>query len=235
MPFPIAVLISIVVVATTFSAIDKVLFRGLRSAPFGWVGLVASIGLYVVLQNLISLRFGDETQVLHTTPIMEGQQIGDAFVSNSQILIVIISTFLFAGVVFLLENTKLGRAIRGVASNPDMCILLGIDKNLVIGWAIAIGSGLAATGGILSGLDSDINPMMGFRLLLNSVVVMIIGGASGIRCLPLAAIFLALAQHTTAYYLDAKWMDAVAFIILIVYLIWKPLGLGGRHFKKIEI
>jgi len=201
----------------------------------GWVGLVASIGLYVVLQNLISLGFGDETLVLRTAPVMEGQKFGNAFVSNSQILIVIISTFLFASTVMLLEKTKLGHAIRGVASNPDLCILLGIDKNLVIGWAIAIGSGLAATGGILSGLDSDISPTVGFRLLLNSVVVMIIGGTGGIRCLPLAAIFLALAQHTAAYYLDAKWMDSVAFLILIIFLIWKPLGLSGRHFKKIEI
>lgn len=234
-PLPIAVLISIVVVAVALSVIDKVLFRGLRSAPLGWVGLVASIGLYVVLQNLISLGFGDETQALRAAPVMEGHKFGNAFVANSQILIVVISTFLFAGTVLLLEKTKLGHAIRGVASNPDLCAFLGIDKNLVIGWAIAIGSGLAATGGILSGLDSDINPTMGFRLLMNSVVVMIIGGASGISGLPLAALFLALMQHTAAYYLDAKWIDSIAFLILIIFLIWKPLGLSGRHFKKIEI
>lgn len=235
MPFTIAALISVAVVATTQSVFDKVLFRGLRSVSLGWVGLVASIGMYVVLQNLISLGFGDETQVLRTAPVMVGHKLGDAFISNSQILIVVISIFLFASTAVLLEITKLGHAIRGVASNPDLCVLLGIDKNFVIGWTFAIGSALAATGGILSGLDSDINPTAGFRLLMNSVVVMIIGGASGIRGLPLAAIFLALAQHSAAYYLNAKWMDSVAFLILIIFLIWRPLGLSGRHFKKIEI
>jgi branched-chain amino acid transport system permease protein len=212
-----------------------VLFQGFRSAAKSWVGLVASIGLYVLLQNVVSIGFGDETLVLRADPITVGRQVGNAFVTSTQGLIVLASVVLFAGTAALLATTKLGRAIRGVASNPDLCVLLGIEPRRIARWAIGIGSALAALAGTLSGFDSDLTPTMGFRLLMNGVVVMIIGGIGGIGGFPLAALLLALAQHLAAYYLDAKWMDAAAFLILITFLIWKPLGFRGRRLRKVEV
>lgn len=197
--------------------------------------LRASIGLYVVLQNLISLGFGDETLVLRQSPIAVGQKVGDAYVTWPQKLMIVAGGLLFAGTVVLLSTTRLGRGIRGVASNPDLCVLLGLNAARITHWSIGIGSALAAVAGILSALDSDMTPTMGFRLLLNGVIVMIIGGVTSISGFAWAALLLSAAQHLAAYFLDAKWMDTVAFIILIGFLIWKPLGFSGQRLKKVEV
>lgn len=234
-PFLAAVFVSVAVVAIVLLIVDRFVFRGLRRSSLGWAGLVASIGLYVIFQNIISLGFGDETLLLRVTPFVGGGNVWGVVISNSQLLIVIACAILYLCSVLLLGMTKLGLCIRAVASNRDLSVLFGVDGNAVIGRAVVIGSGLGAVSGILYGLDSELAPIMGFRLLMNGVVVMIIGMAGGVLVAPLAAVFLALVQYTAAFYVDAKWMDAVSFVVLIFFLVWKPLGFSGRRVKKIEI
>lgn len=234
---PLLAAICIAVIFTTFGfvVLEKFFFQTLRSGAKSWVGLVASIGVYIVLQNLISMGFGDEPLMLRSGPVVVGHKIGYAYVTGTQELIIVISSVLFASVAMLLAATKLGRGIRGVASNPDLCVILGISPESITRWAVGVGSALAAIAGVLSALDFDMTPTMGFRLLMNGVVVMIIAGVGGIGGFVWASLLLALAQHMAAYYLDAKWMDAVAFLILIGFLIWKPLGFSGRRLKKVEV
>lgn len=235
LPFALALCLAVLITAAVFGLAEKLLFHHFRLSSKSWVGLVASLGFYVVLQNIVSLCFGDETLVLRSTPSAVGQRIGSAHVADAQMVMIVAGAVLFAGTCFLLLATKLGREIRGVASNPDLCVLLGINPGRVTHAAIAIGSLLAAMAGILTGLDSDIAPTIGFRLLMNGVVVMIIAGIGSVGGFVWAALLLALAQHFAAYFLDAKWMEAIAFVILICFLIWKPLGFSGRRLKKVEV
>ncbi|MFZ1545916.1 MAG: hypothetical protein WAT12_02290, partial [Candidatus Nitrotoga sp.] len=90
-------------------------------------------------------------------------------------------------------------------------------------------------GGMLSALDTDMTPTMGFRLMLFGIMVFIIGGMGSYRGLVFGALLLGLCQQIVAHFVDSKWMDAIAFFILIAFLIWKPLGFSGRRLKKIEI
>ncbi len=83
--------------------------------------------------------------------------------------------------------------------------------------------------------DTDMTPTMGFNWLLYAVVAMIIGGMGKMRYLFFGALLLASAQHLSAYYLDSKWMNATAFIILITFLYFKPYGFSGKRLKKAEI
>lgn len=234
-PLLYASCIATATVAAGFFTMEKMLFRKLRNGTKGWVGLVASIGLYVVLQNCIALVFGEETLLLSQHPIALGYRYGDAYITGTQEMIIVIGGALFVSTMMLLWITKLGRAIRGVASNPDLCLLLGMDINLITWWSIAIGSAVGAAGGILLAFDSEMTPMMGFRLLLNGVIVMIISGSETFLSFVGASLILAITQHLAAFFLDAKWMDAISFTILIAFLIWKPLGFRGRRLKKIEV
>jgi branched-chain amino acid transport system permease protein len=235
LPFIPAVGLAAIAAALGFATIETWLFQRLRTSSKGWIGLVASFGLYVVLQNSVSLCFGDETLVLHPRPITVGQRIAGAYLADAQKMMIVVGAVLFASTLILLFATKLGRQIRGVASNPELCILLGINPARIVCSAFAIGSALAAVAGVLAGLDSNITPTMGFRLLMNGVVVMIIAGPESLSGFVRAALLLALAQHFAAYFLDAKWMDAIAFLILIGFLVWKPLGFSGGRLKKGEI
>ena len=78
-------------------------------------------------------------------------------------------------------------------------------------------------------------PTFGFNLLLYGVVAMIIGGVGSTRGLIAGSLLVATAQHLAAYYIDTKWMNAVTYIILILFLIWKPLGFSGNRLKKVEV
>ena len=138
--------------------------------------------------------------------------------------------------MYLLYNySNLGKKIRAVSENTELSSIYGISSNKVILICVGISSALSAIVGILSAMDTNLTPTMGFNLLLYGIVAMIIGGVGSFRGLLMGSLLVAVAQNLVAFYLDTKWMDAVAYIILITFLLWKPLGFSGKRLKKIEI
>jgi len=200
-----------------------------------WKMLIASLGLYVILQNLISLIWGDDTKSVRTWQVKVGHNIFGAYITDVQIITIVVSIVLFAATILFLQYTSLGKQIRAVSSNSELSNIFGISSDRVILWSFIIGSALAAIAGILMALDTDMTPTMGFHIFLYAVVAMIIGGVGSYKGLIGGALLLATAQHLSAYYIDSKWMDATAYVILILFLIWKPLGFSGKRLKKVEI
>jgi branched-subunit amino acid ABC-type transport system permease component len=197
--------------------------------------LITSIGLYVILQNTISLFFGDDTKIINNSEVIVGNQIFGAYITTVQIITIGASVVLFMSVNLFLQYTETGKSIRAVASNPELCNIYGISSNRIILLAFGIGSALAAIAGILSAMDTNMTPTFGFNLLLYGVVAMIIGGVGSTKGLIFGSLLVATAQHLVAYYIDTKWMDAVTYFILIFFLIWKPLGFSGKRLKKVEV
>jgi branched-subunit amino acid ABC-type transport system permease component len=212
------------------------IYRPLRKAGASPMNMmIASLGIYIILQNIISMVWGDDTKSIRTGEIKVGNEIFGAYITDTQIWIIIVSIILFISTLVFLKYTKIGKSIRAVSSNSELSNIFGINSDRVILWSTGIGSALAATAGILVALDIDMTPTMGFNLLLYGVVVMIIGGVGSIKGLIVSALLLASAQHLTAYYIDSKWMDAITYVILILFLLWKPLGFSGKRLKKVEL
>lgn len=235
-PFTVSVALAIAAATLIGVACEVLVYSQMRRRNVSaLVYLIASIGLYVVLQNCISLFFGDDTKIINTAEITVGNQILGAYITTIQIITVFVSIALFIAVNLFLQFTATGKSIRAVASNPELCNIYGISSNKIILIAFGIGSSLAATAGILSALDTNMTPTFGFNLLLYGVVAMIIGGVGSTRGLIAGALLVATAQHLAAYYIDTKWMDAVTYIVLILFLIWKPLGFSGKRLKKVEV
>lgn len=235
-PFLISVALAIVATTLTGLASEILIYRPMRKRNVPTLTyLIASIGLYVVLQNCISLFFGDDIKIINTTEAIVGHQILGAYITTIQIITIIVSIALFAAVNLYLYSTATGKSIRAVASNPELSNIYGISSKKVILIVFAIGSALAATVGILSAMDTNMTPTFGFNLLLYGVVAMIIGGIGSTSGLIGGALLVATAQHLAAYYIDTTWMDAVTYIILILFLIWKPLGFSGKRLKKVEV
>lgn len=235
-PFPFAIALAIASSTLLGLLCELVVYRYMRKINVPALAyLIASIGLYVVLQNIISLYFGDDTKIINTREIKVGNQIFGAYITTIQLVTIGVSFMLFVSVNLLLYFTATGKSIRAVASNPELCNIYGISSNKVILVAFGIGSALAATAGILSAMDTNMTPTFGFNLLLYGVVAMIIGGVGSTRGLIAGSLLVATAQHLSAYYIDTKWMDAVTYIILILFLIWKPLGFSGKQLKKVEL
>lgn len=199
------------------------------------VFLVSSLGIFVVIQNIISLIWGDNLKSINVGESVIGNNIMGAYITNNQLVIVFIGIILYTTLVIWLEKSKIGKQIRSVSSNKELAVTFGINSDRIILLSVVIGSLIASITGLLVGFEQGIKPNMGFNLLLFGAVAMIIGGAGSIYGLIGGALILASAQHLGAFYIGSKWMDAIAYLILIVFLIWKPLGFSGRQLKKTEI
>ncbi len=229
---PLAIVSSIIIGLST----EYFVFKRIRKQNnHSFYLLIASLGLYIILQNTISLVWGDVTLSIRVREVRVGYRIFGAYLTTIQILTIAISLLgLFSSILFV-QFSKLGKSIRAVSSNPGLAGVFGINSNMIIFWTFLIGSGLASTAGILIALDTDMVPTFGFNLLVYGIVTMIIGGVGSYWGLAGGALLLATAQHLGAYYIDSKWMDAIAYAILISFLIYKPLGFSGQKLKKVEI
>ena len=197
--------------------------------------LLASLGIYIVLQNLISLFFGDDTKSIRTWEVREGINVFGAYITPVQIIIVICSVLLVVLVAGYLMLAKTGKAMRAVSSDGELAKLSGIKSDRIILISFAIGSALAGIAGILVALDVDMTPTMGMNMLLMGVVAMIIGGVGSIKGIVLGSLLLATAQNLAVWYISSQWMDASAFVLLVVFLLFKPEGFMGKKVRMANV
>jgi len=150
-----AALISIICAICISILIELLIYKPLRKKQISsWKVLIASLGLYVILQNLISLIWGNETQSVRTWQVKVGHEFFGAYISDAQIIIIVVSIILFTATIFFLKYTSLGKQIRAVSSNPELSNIFGISSNWIILWSFVIGSALAAIAGILIVVDT---------------------------------------------------------------------------------
>lgn len=197
--------------------------------------LLASLGIYIILQNVISIVFGDDTKSIRTWPVVEGLNVFDARITPVQIIIIASSILLLLLTSSVLRFTSIGRSMRAVANDPELANISGINSNKVILASFAIGSALAGIAGILVSLDVDMTPTMGMNALMMGVVAMIVGGVGSIWGIVLGSLLLALAQNLGVWYISSQWQDAIAFAILLIFLLFKPEGFFGKKLKKAEV
>jgi len=235
-PLIVAAIIAIILSAIIGMACDFFIYRQMRKRETPLlIFLIASLGLYIVLQNVISIVFGDDNKILNTSVVSVGNEFLGAYITDTQIAILLISTSIFILVSLFLKFTSLGRSIRAVSSNSELSNIYGIPANRIILIVFGISSAIAAIVGILSAMETNMNPTFGFNLLLYGIVAMIIGGVGSNWGLIGGALLLAFSQHIVTYYIGSQWTNTVTFIILIVFLLLKPLGFSGKRLKKIEI
>ena len=216
--------------------IDRLVYYPLRKhyAP-NLVYLIASFGVFIFLQNLIQLIFGAQILTLRTGPIKEGHHLWGAVITDNQIFIIVSSLVLFLLCWRFIQKTKLGKAIRAVSDDPIGARLIGINSEKIIMIAFAIGSALAGAAGILISLETNIEPTMGFNAILKGIIASIIGGIGSIPGALLGGLFLGLAENLGIWQIQAGWKDAIAFVILIIFLLLRPSGIMGVKTEKEKI
>ena len=235
-PLWVSVLLSVSVVILLMLAINKWISQPLQNrGAESWQLMIASLGLYVVLQNLVSIFCGDRTLSFRTWDIKAGIPFWGAQITGVQIVTIITCAVLVVVFFVFLHRTNIGQQIKAASSNPELSTVFGVSRDRIVRWTIAICTGIAACMGILIAADNGMTPTMGFNWLLYAVVVMIISGMGKEWHLILGALLLATAQVLVAYFLDSKWMNATAYIILVIFLYFRPYGFSGKKLKKTEI
>ena len=215
---------------------ELTLFNPLKKRNASFVALIlSSLGFYIVLQNAVSLIWGDRVLSIRTSQVRAGHEFFGAVISNTQIVTIAVCFALFIACTLFMKYSRIGRSIRAVASNSELSDIVGIPSNKVILWAYCISSVLAGIAGILIAYDTDMRPTMGFNWFLYGAVAMIIGGVGSIWGLIGGALLLVSIQYVIAYFFGTQWMEAVSYVILILFLIVRPLGFSGKRLKKVEI
>lgn len=229
---PIAIILSLLLGSLT----ERFIYKPLRERKTNSIVLLlASLGIYIVLQNVISMLFGDDTKSVRTWEVREGIEVWGAYITPVQIVIIVASIALLILVSGYLMLNKRGKAMRAVACDPELARLIGINSNNIILLSFAIGSAIAGIAGILAALDVDMTPTMGMNMLLMGVVAMIIGGVGSIRGIILGSLLLSFAQNFGVWYLSSQWQDAIAFGILLIFLLLKPEGFMGKKIRKAKV
>jgi branched-chain amino acid transport system permease protein len=211
------------------AGLEAGLFRPLRRRGVRRVGLLlASLGTFIVIQNLISLAFGDDTKTIPTGLKGSAFDLAGVRLTAAQLATAGASLGLFAAVVAGLYGTPVGRVVRAVADDAELAHVVGVQADLVLLGVFFVGSVLAAVAGMLIAVDVNLTPLTGFYVLLYAVVAVVVGGLRSLLGVYGGGLFIGLVQHLAAWLLAPQWQDVVVFALLIGVLVVRPQGFFGR-------
>jgi branched-chain amino acid transport system permease protein len=226
---PVCVLLSLFV--------ERVAYRPLRNAP-RLAPLITAIGVSIVIQTVAMIIWKPNPIVfpdlLPTDPI----EFGGALLAPKQLLILVVSALMMAGLMLLVNRTKLGRAMRATAENPRIAGLMGVNSNQVIAATFAIGAALAAVAGVLVAMNYNIAQFsMGFIPGLKAFTAAVLGGIGNLAGAMVGGLLLGLIESLGAGYigdltggfLGSHYQDIFAFVVLIVVLVFRPSGIMGER------
>lgn len=213
--------------------IDKTVYKPLRKKKASnLIFLLASFGVFIFIQNLIALIYGNQILALRSRPIREGHHIFSAVITNIQIILLVVSCLLLVFCWLFMTKTKLGKAMRAVSDDLLAASVVGINPEKTILASFAIGSALAGVAGTLISLETNIEPTMGFTAILKGIIAAIIGGIGSIPGAMLGGFFLGIAENLGIWKIQSIWKDTIAFIVLIIFLLVRPGGIFRVKTKK---
>jgi branched-chain amino acid transport system permease protein len=238
--FPIALLCGSILAGLVSVAIERIAFRPLRmknADPL--LTLVSSLGVAIVIVNAIQYLVGSESytfpdNVYGNLPaaINFGSEAKPIFVRTAQMVVFGVSGLMLAGLTYLINFTKLGKALRAVAENATTASLLGINTDFFILFTFFVSGFLAGVAGSLLGTSVGIpGPYFGVSYGLKGLAVIVLGGLGSIPGAVLGGITIGLIEAFVPSDFSA-YKDAVAFAVLFVMLLVRPQGLLGRSFTQ---
>jgi branched-chain amino acid transport system permease protein len=216
-------------IATAFVAvgIDWLLYRYLRKSP-SIILLISTLGSALMLRSLIQIIWGPDNQ-LYKAGITMPLQFFTLNIKLDQIIIVLGTVALVAILHLFLHRTTMGKAMRAMADNMDLAKISGINTEKVILCTWIIAAFLAAAAGIFLGIDTRLNPIMGWHILLPVFAACILGGIGSFWGAIIGGYIIGIVQELSTIVISPGYKPAVAFTIIIIMLILKPKGLKGTN------
>ncbi len=229
MPIVPALLISMAITGCLGMVVEKLAYKPLRHAPRISI-LITAIGVSFFLEYT-GMYFVTPTP--RTFPDVIGNvsyNVAGFIINGQQVLIFAITIVLMALLTYIVQKTKLGKAMRAASFDTETAQLMGIDSDRVISMTFFIGSSLAAAAGVLVGVYyNTIDPLMGIMPGLKAFVAAVLGGIGILPGAVVGGIILGVIEALVAGFLSSTFRDAAAFAILILVLLVKPSGLFGKN------
>lgn len=215
-------------------AVDRLVYRPLRSAP-KLAPLVSAIGVSFILMNVgllwigpADVHFPDLVSRRNLLPEATGLQF-----TGKDLMVVATSVPVMIALTLFVRYTSLGRAMRATAQNPTAARLMGVNVDRVIGATFVIGGALAGAASVVYGLYiNTVGYQMGFQNGLYAFTAAVLGGIGNIPGAMLGGIVIGLARALGSGYVGERWTTSLIFAILILILVFKPSGLLGTRTRE---
>lgn len=234
-PFLGALSLAMIFAACVGIAMDKIAYKPLRKAPRISL-LITAIGMSFLIQNLFNISFGSAPRAFvvpsYLEQIIEFKGLSISVVS---IFVPILTFIILALVLFMLYKSKYGVAIRALAFDVYMVNLMGIDANKIISIVFALGSALAAVGGVFWAINyPSVEPSMGILIGLKAFAAAVLGGIGSVVGAVIGALIIGFSEVIAVAFFPelAGFKDAFAFIFLVFILLFKPSGILGINYER---
>ncbi|MEG0912062.1 MAG: branched-chain amino acid ABC transporter permease [Oscillospiraceae bacterium] len=212
-------------------AIEKVAYKPLRNSAKISL-LITAIGISLLLENVAQLIFSTSAKTFPNF-LTGGIMLGDKKIGMTTIITIVVSIIMMISLTFLVNKTKMGKAMRAVSEDSDAARLMGINVDNTISFTFAIGSALAAVAAILYCCSyPQVYPTMGSLLGLKAFVAAVLGGIGSIPGAVIGGFAIGIAESLTKGYISSSLADAIVFGILIVTLLIKPTGILGKNIAE---
>lgn len=208
-------------------ATDALVFRRMRTAAPITLAII-SVAVTLFLENALRFGFGNTLRT-YTVPLTRDWQVAGFRIGTQQVETAAWSLCVMAVLFCVLRYTQLGRALRATADNRALAGVKGIDTQGIARLVVFIGMGLAGASGILLGIDTSIDPLIGFRIMLAVFAAAVVGGLGSVPGAVLGAFVIGIAEEVSQIVLPAVYKSAVGFVLILLFLTFRPSGLLGER------
>jgi branched-chain amino acid transport system permease protein len=230
----LAIIILAALIAMLYSAaygftIEKIAYKPLRGSQ-RLSALISAIGMSLFLQNYVLLaQTSNFLPYPNLIPTLDFLKPFEHIVRSTEIVIYIATALVMVLLTYLIKFTRMGKAMRAVAQDRDMSMLVGVDVNRVISFTFIIGSSIAALGGVLVASHiGQVNFYVGFIVGIKAFVAAVLGGIGSMPGAVLGSLVLGWTESFFTGYISSDYEDVFAFLFLVLILIFRPAGLLGR-------
>ncbi|HEY9813748.1 MAG TPA: branched-chain amino acid ABC transporter permease [Candidatus Sericytochromatia bacterium] len=221
----ISMILGAVVTVGAMLLCERVLWKPMRDRRAdGTTLIIISIGLALFIRNGIILIWGGNNQT-YDLPVASALSIAGLRIPQNQLIVMGLAVVAIVGLHFLLQNTKIGKAMRAVADDIDLARVTGINVERVVLWTWVITGIFTALGGSMYGLVTGIRPNMGWFLILPMFASVILGGIGNPYGAIAGALVIGIAQELSVPLLGSQYKLGVALLIMVVILLFRPQGL----------
>ncbi len=213
--------------------VERIAYRPIRGKSSRLSALISAIGVSIFLSTLMALLRGTNTTRYPEIIKISTYHLGSLDLSSLQIIILVVSALLMVGLQLMIHKTRMGKAMRACSQDLEAASLMGINANRIISYTFAIGSALAAAGGVMVGIYYNaVWPYMGMMAGLKAFSAAVLGGIGSIPGAMIGGLTLGVLEILGVAYLSSSYKDAIAFGILILVLIIRPQGIMGKKITK---
>lgn len=231
LPLPAALLVAIATAVLLGAGSYLLIYEPLerRQAPH-LVPLIASLGLYIVLENLVGIVFGTGVRVVEYNYGIHF--IGPVFFTSIHIWQIVVLLVLGTALVAFLRLTRYGKAVLAMTDNPDMARIIGIDTRKVAILVFAIGSAISAPSAVLILLKDGASTHMGFLAVFMAFVAVIVGGIGSLKGAVIGGFALGMVESLGMWRIPTEWQSSIAFMLLFLVVLFRPQGLYGAALRR---